>query len=62
MLPFTLYYVNIQKMFWESFQDGKTPLNTSCLKDFVTVVSLLLKEGANVNIKDEVSKISHHDH
>ena len=64
MLRFTLYYVNIQMIVsqFQSFQAGETSLHTACERGHALNVSLLLKEGADVNIQDKVSYIWDYDH
>ena len=47
---------------FESFQYDRTVLHIVCVCDSVTVVSLLLKEAADVNIEIAVSKILDFDH
>ena len=47
---------------FQSLQDGWTPLHTACYYGHSLVVSLLLKESADVNIQEKVSNICDSDH
>ena len=55
MLPFINIQINVYH--FELFQKGETSLHTACEHSHTSVVSLLLKEGADVNIKNKVSNI-----
>ena len=46
---------------FQSLQAGKSPLHTACERGHTSVVSLLLKEGADLNIQGLVSNIWDYD-